>query len=77
MQTVVVVGKVAASTAHLPYLSSPSGFDLDTGADRMAIAGGSGQAKADPRFAIAAVVPVKAGRELISMTRTSMSPSLS
>jgi hypothetical protein len=55
----IVVGKVAASTAHLADLRPPAGFDLDAGADRIAIAGGPNQAKADPRFAVAAVIPVE------------------
>src|SRR6266571_5282479 len=60
MNAHIIVGKIAASTAHLADLRPPPGFDLDAGADRIAIAGGSDQAKADPPFAVATVIPVKA-----------------
>ncbi len=56
----VVVGQVAAPTPHLANLCPSPGFDLDAGADRIAITGGADQAKADPRFAVAAVIPVEA-----------------
>ena len=62
MYTHVVVGQVAASAPHLANLRSPSGFNLNPGADRVAITGSPGQAKADPRAAIAAVIPVEVGR---------------
>ena len=60
MNAHIIVGKIAAPTAHLANLRPPTGFDLNAGADRIAIAGGANQAKTNPRFAIAAVISVEA-----------------
>ena len=48
----IIVGQVAAPTAHLANLRPSSGFDLDARADRIAITGGANQAKTDPCFAL-------------------------
>src|SRR5262245_21057301 len=60
MNTHIIVRKITASTTNLANVRPASGFDLDAGADRIAIARGANKAKANPSFAVAAVIAVKA-----------------
>ena len=59
MNAHIIMGKIASSTAHLANLRSTCGFDLDTGSESITIAGAADQTKADPRFAIAPVIPIQ------------------